>query len=182
MSADAVKGLKDYVNAIIAVKMSNDSMLSLDKHITPSPDDYLDECRCIEHLLIEFDKINTSHEFTGKLGHCYQYAYRTQSIGENLVYCEGYAVGKGVPIPLLHAWCVDNTHHTVIDPVWRKKRAGIAYLGLPFNMSFVNTVMLSSGVYGVIDSLFYTVRKIKKFKLEEVVHEDFHELVFAKRA
>lgn len=178
----ALSSLRKYVDSMAALRNRKEGIENscLDSKLLPDPSASLKETKGLEHLYIDFNKINRNHKLKGKIGYCYKYAYRSKLEHDNLVYCEGYAVPNGVHLPLPHAWCVDKNTHEVFDPVWKNKKAGVAYCGLPLNMQFVNAVMVESGIYGVLDSLWYVYRKLNNFLLKDVVHEDFHNLVFAK--
>ncbi|MDJ0718464.1 MAG: hypothetical protein QNJ54_30270 [Prochloraceae cyanobacterium] len=52
----------------------------------------------------------------------------------DLIYCEGYALIKEVPLPFKHAWLI-NSDKKVIDPTW--ETPGLEYIGIPFNNKWV---------------------------------------------
>lgn len=81
----------------------------------------------------------------GPLKNCYQNASEA-SLRHRLIYCEGYACG---PIPVLHAWCVDDRGR-VVDPTWRKR--GTEYFGIAFDRKYVLRALLTNGHYGLIDA------------------------------
>ena len=65
--------------------------------------------------------------------------------GSDLVYCEGYALQKGLTRPTHHAW-LSTRDGFVVDRTWTAKRLnlkkaaiplGVEYFGVPFNMIFV---------------------------------------------
>jgi len=55
---------------------------------------------------------------------------------DDLSYCEGYVVVKGVSIPMDHAWCV-TADGIVVDLTLRKPLFPLAYFGVVFNSLFV---------------------------------------------
>lgn len=67
---------------------------------------------------------------------------------DRLIYCEGYAIPAGIPIPIEHGFCV-NSFGEVIDPTW--KEPGIEYFGVPFKHQFVLQRMRETEVYGIFD-------------------------------
>ena len=54
-----------------------------------------------------------------------------------MTYVEGYAIGIGSSIGILHAWCVDQDGN-VFDPTWK---TGEAYFGIPFKAEYVKRVI-----------------------------------------
>ena len=83
---------------------------------------------------------------------CFSDAYRLVSRKpERYIYCEGYAT-SGI-IPVLHAWCFDTKTGVVVDRTWYDNR-GQEYFGVPFNIDYVNTVIVRTEVYGVLGNLY----------------------------
>jgi hypothetical protein len=133
--------------------------------------------RGMEHLYIPFDNINHTHKYKGKLGHCYQEAFRLAESDSIFIYCEGYASSEKLVIPLQHAWCVNRETKEVYDPVWNTKRVkGNAYCGIPFNLKFAIDVVLHNKQYGVIDSL-WMCKHLFNTPLSDIVHPDYHSLI-----
>lgn len=81
----------------------------------------------------------------GEMKMCFRNAYNLAAANSSYVYVEGYAVSM---IPTLHAWCIDENKN-VIDPTWTD---GTAYFGVPFSLKYVNSVILSRQIWGVIDN------------------------------
>lgn len=77
---------------------------------------------------------------------CFHNAYHLAEMYD-LTYVEGYT---WYIIPILHAWCIDQNGR-VIDPTLDDPE-DYAYCGIPLNMDFVRSTMMSTGVYGVIDN------------------------------
>lgn len=73
---------------------------------------------------------------------CYTNAYHLALNDPELIYVEGYAM---CVIPVLHAWVVKVGSHKVIDPTWESIGGGAAYLGIPFQLKYLNRVMARSG-------------------------------------
>lgn len=59
---------------------------------------------------------------------------------KGLIYVEGYAIpsGLGVPIPLFHAWLI-NDKGEVIEPTW--KQPGVEYWGVPLKIEWVKSII-----------------------------------------
>ena len=175
-----MNSLRQFVNQIAACRLSYIGDTESPERPVTNKKDLLIKTRGLEHLFLDFEKVNTSHNYPGKLGYCYMYAYRACCTDDNLIYCEGYAMSADLSIPIFHAWCVDKNTHEVIDPAWKDKICKTVYCGLPLNFQFVNQVMVQTGHYGIIEELWCTVKKLENVTMEQVVNENFHYLLFAK--
>lgn len=83
----------------------------------------------------------------GRVGNCFQNAYRLAAWHDDLTYVEGYAWHL---IPVHHAWVVDGDGR-VIETTWRLKPGEQPeYLGVPMPMRLVNAAISLSGYYGVL--------------------------------
>ena len=82
----------------------------------------------------------------GEPRQCFKNAFLL-ALENGFTYCEGYA-NSVVPLPLMHAWCVDK-NGIVIDPTWED---GKDYFGVEIPMEIANRIILKSGHYGVIDT------------------------------
>lgn len=82
---------------------------------------------------------------------CFRNAHLTALGHPELTYCEGFAT-TGL-IPVHHAWCADPEGR-VVDPTWREAGHDPVetweYLGVPFDLDFVDRVTTENGVYGVL--------------------------------
>lgn len=133
--------------------------------------------RGMEHLYIPFENINHTHKYKGKLGYCYQAAFRLAESDPIFIYCEGYACSEQLSIPLQHAWCVNRETKEVYDPVWNTKKVkGSAYCGLPFNLKFVIDVVLHNKQYGILDSL-WSCKHLFNTPLGAIVHPDYQPII-----
>ena len=83
---------------------------------------------------------------------CFMNAFKLAQTHPDLTYVEGFATPDFAPIPMQHAWCVDDDGN-VFDNTW--KTPGSAYVGIPMTDDFVNERVLKTGVYGVLDHNFY---------------------------
>ena len=66
---------------------------------------------------------------------------------ERYAYVEGFALGM-IPVP--HAWLIDMDGK-VVDPTWNKETCA-EYIGVPLDLRYVNRIILSREVYGVVDN------------------------------
>src|SRR5688572_1430432 len=69
----------------------------------------------------------------GNKKECFLNAF-VMAVTHNLTYVEGYAVLLGIPLAVLHAWCIDDVG-VVLDNSW--KPVGVGYLGVPFDTQFI---------------------------------------------
>jgi hypothetical protein len=75
---------------------------------------------------------------------CYNNALRLVLDNSNLVYVEGFAVGKD-GLPIHHAWVTDRSGRA-IDNTW--DTPGIAYAGVPFKAGVVSLIGLKNQSVG----------------------------------
>ena len=89
----------------------------------------------------------------GRFKECFSDAHRlAMRKPERYVYCEGFA-HSGI-LPVLHAWCLDlKRGGVVVDRTWYDNR-GQEYFGVPFNLDYVNTVLVRTEVYGILGNLY----------------------------
>lgn len=79
---------------------------------------------------------------------CFKNAFELMLTRQDLIYCEGFALST---IPILHAWCVDESGR-IYDNTWLQNRHNeVEYIGVPFDRKWVQNQVEKSGVYGVID-------------------------------
>jgi hypothetical protein len=62
---------------------------------------------------------------------------------------------EGLPIPLTHAWCIDEDNY-VVDPTWTFQNAKrpCDYFGFPFSKPFVYRTLLETKYYGILENLW----------------------------
>jgi hypothetical protein len=65
-----------------------------------------------------------------------------------LRYCEGYAIRKDFPVPIHHAWALDE-NNGVIDVTWRDA-ADCEYIGAPFDRETLTNELMQNKVYGIL--------------------------------
>ncbi len=82
----------------------------------------------------------------GIIKQCFANAGRLAMSDPDLIYCEGFALGRVIPVH--HAWCVDIDGN-VIEPTWRE--VGGDYYGIPFDSDFLNDTVARTGHWGLID-------------------------------
>ena len=89
----------------------------------------------------------------GRDKQCFRNAYRLMDrCGYR--YVEGFVMACGIPIH--HAWVIDEKDN-VIETTWAE--VGQAYYGIEFDEKFINTVVLETRTYGVLDFTSKTFRK-----------------------
>jgi hypothetical protein len=96
----------------------------------------------------------------GMRGKCFQTCYDWIVQDSGLVYCEGYAICKGLVLPVLHAWLVSERGE-VHDPTWTDKNT--AYFGVELEREFVLATVAETQSYGIIQS---------DFKLDFTLHRN----------
>ncbi len=121
---------------------------------------------CFEDFILrngkEF-KVSKEKIKLGKIRECFRNAFYLADNGGKYVYVEGYATTKGNPLPVLHAWCI-NQDSEVVDPTWED---GDEYFGTSFDLNYVRKVILKRKKFGVLDN--YEMR----FPLLLGEHTDF---------
>lgn len=75
---------------------------------------------------------------SGDRNQCYGNSLDLVVAHDELSYCEGYVVVKGIDIPMEHGWCVTE-EASVVDVTLRKPLIPLAYFGVEFNPLFVAT-------------------------------------------
>ena len=86
-----------------------------------------------------FTKKKEADEY-GKMKECYKNAFLLMLRKPSLYYCEGFALCEKLPLPVLHAWCVDKEGR-VYDPTWKD---GTEYYGVVFNRKFAEKRILKT--------------------------------------
>lgn len=83
-----------------------------------------------------------------ELGACYENSVLAllELGNEHLFYCEGWACSPKLPLPIQHAWLVDDQGHAY-DPTWE---TGGTYYGVPVKLSYVKRTILDTGYYGIL--------------------------------
>lgn len=173
---ELVVGLKqsDFVYEFVSLLATKlDTKTGVPVPPTGTPIDYLNltigDCGGIASLLYncgrKFTTINNT-EHVGKLGECFRQATNLYLSNKNeYSYCEGYAISEKLPIPLMHAWCVDKKGN-VVDPTWHENTATIptGYFGIVLNGDFVLETLGITRHYGILDHLFFPEVRKKQIK------------------
>jgi hypothetical protein len=74
----------------------------------------------------------------GDRNQCYGNSLDLVIAHDELSYCEGYVVVKGIGMPMEHGWCVTD-QGTLVDVTLRKPVTPLAYFGVVFNSLFAAT-------------------------------------------
>jgi hypothetical protein len=88
---------------------------------------------------------------------CFVNAFHLADAHPELTYVEGFASKRSEPIH--HAWCVTEDGR-VVDPTWQQHDGDPEpeqweYLGVPFELAFVDEITDRKGTYAVFDD--YTI-------------------------
>lgn len=113
---------------------------------------------------IEFNQIATARPGYGEPKQCFQNAYHLARLA-GLHYVEGFAASPVLPIPVEHAWCVDDMGH-VYDPTWID---GSDYFGMRVKLDVLEQVMQHTGCYGLFGNLHglkKSVEETRQFLLD----------------
>lgn len=85
----------------------------------------------------------------GRVRKCFKNALDAAASAGDLTYVEGYALPQSLPLPILHAWCIDDGG-ALVEPTWGEP--GAAYLGIPLALPFVFDTVSRRNRYGVLDA------------------------------
>lgn len=124
----------------------NDSMILFNRAASPSPN--------------------------GKMGMCFKNSLDFLDFN-NFVYVEGYSKTETLPIPIVHAWCVERESLNLVDPTWVVTE-GSEYLGLPFKEKFVREMLLMTETWGILDNLFMVADKIRKMPMRDILDQEIY--------
>lgn len=116
---NAIKPLKDHIDALAAGEQvfgPNRALLQFGSEFHPSLD-------------------ASSRLPRGDAKACYANATAYALTHSNLFYSEGYALDPALPIPIQHAWLVDEIGE-VIDPTWKDAEQNV-YFGIAFRPDFL---------------------------------------------
>jgi hypothetical protein len=168
--------VQEHVDKIISLRRA--CCQDAGKWVSLHPDLTLSDIKSIERLYVKFTKLNKDFKYPGRIKMCYKYAFQASMRDKNLIYCEGLAINKNIPLALEHAWCVHKDTGEVVDTVWKNKHQGIGYSGIPLAGDFINKVLARAGTYGVIPNLHLSFFSCK---LKDIVHHNFHSLLYEQR-
>lgn len=141
----AVSAIEDFLRQMVSARE-----IFADK--TPRPPDF--QYLCMEDFILREGYLmgnrspRSDRLRRGRPKECYHNAYLLALSNPRLIYCEGYAVSGNVPLPVAHAWCIDEKGN-VIDPTWKDGRS---YYGVPFKIAYVSEKNRSKKNYGIIDN------------------------------
>ncbi|MGM4913213.1 hypothetical protein [Rhizobium sp. 768_B6_N1_8] len=96
----------------------------------------------------------------GARGACFNNATINAIQREDVFYAEGYAIDGNLPIPIHHAWLV-NEAGEVIDPTWGDTIDHV-YFGIAFDRSFVlETLAANNNEPGILVNLNLMRRRLR---------------------
>ena len=125
-----MSAVRDY----LAWYVTNGPSLPADRYVYRSIEDFV-----LRHgRRYEPQSLPSAYEF-GYPKACYENSAKLASF-RHLAYVEGFALCKGCPMPLHHAWCIGSDDR-VIDTTWRE--AGEDYFGVVFPLNIVLPAMFS---------------------------------------
>lgn len=111
----------------------------------------------IQRLILEngqsFLKRIKPSPFKGQPKSCYQTCFQALWNYPELSYCEGFAISNEVPIPIAHAWLIDDNSQ-VIDPTRNEDFTDCTYFGVVFTEKFVREVALKTKYYGILENYY----------------------------
>ena len=93
----------------------------------------------------------------GQRQRCYENAFGLLADHPAFTYCEGFVLTADIPIPVEHAWCIDEVGR-IVDNTLRD--TGIAYFGIPFDSKWA-THKVTCGAESLLDELL-ALKKIPK--------------------
>ena len=98
----------------------------------------------------------------GIMGYCYSNAQALALRDDSLRYAEGWAQHLPSPLPILHAWCVDEKG-SVVDPTWCT----------PSRQPISAPRWGRRGYFGVIIDTSYMLARMIKTKLHASILDDY---------
>ncbi len=112
--------------------------------------------KSVQRLILEtgnlFIKKLEPSPFRGKPKQCFQNCFEALLRHSGFIYCEGYTIDDKLPIPILHAWLVNDASE-VVDPTWNDKDStGLTYFGVALNDEFVIDFSIRTKHYGILES------------------------------
>ena len=80
---------------------------------------------------------------------CFRNAAHLVIDRDDLIYVEGFYARHSFPIPMLHAWAIDEAGN-IIDPT-ADDPCQYHYLGVQFDRTVLRRQLLKNGTYGLLD-------------------------------
>jgi len=110
-----------------------------------------------------------------QVGDCFANATRlTQN--RKYKYCEGYCAVSNIPVPVLHAWVIDNQHRVVDNTLRLSDNVVVVYYGVVFSGLYFATTISQRKYFGLIDNMEM------KYPLITGEHSDFKDKEFYKES
>jgi hypothetical protein len=131
---------------------------ALGKSTGPVPKGFL----TVEQLLLKYGKGWTPAALPpgvarGLRHQCFENACYLAHERPALTYVEGYGFKSRIPVPILHAWCVDRAGR-VVDITWNEPDKS-CYFGIPFKTSFLRFFLIQEKHYGILDSPYAPIQQ-----------------------
>jgi hypothetical protein len=131
-----------------------------------------DEALLLDYGIV-FDKSVKPSPIKGEPKLCYKNCADAILSRSDLYYCEGYGIDEDLPIPVYHAWLV-NDDGEVIDPTWLTKNKAI-YLGVVFNKKYVLKMLTEIREYSIIENDYKVKFRLKNNGFtSEMLNSKFH--------
>ena len=120
---------------------------------------------------VPFKEMSSDKVRMGQQGNCFMNAARL-SQNRKYTYCEGYCAVSDVPIPILHAWVIDEQHKVVENTLRISNNAIAVYYGVVFSGLYLATTISQRRYFGLIDNMEM------KYPLITGEHTDFKDEKF----
>jgi hypothetical protein len=140
---ERIKAARDYIGA---VAMMHSNFAKLNREGVEAPPSYMalfdkHGVACGQKIATDLPDLEKQACFLNSFN-----AVASRLHGPDFVYCEGYAIGRDLCIPIHHAWLVNVKTGDVIDrtPNW-SGYVDTAYFGIPFRTDFLLSKAKESG-------------------------------------
>ena len=152
---DLIYALTGYVKSLDDAR----KIFSKKQGVGPTPSGFYS----VEGLVLKYGcamAVSTEWLRRGPMKMCFMNA-QIRAIANNLRYCEGYALREPVPLPVIHAWCLDRSGN-VVDPTWQDTKRQIRK-GAPTRRAY----------YGIIIDTDYMLKRMEETNEHRSMIDDF---------
>jgi hypothetical protein len=84
---------------------------------------------------------------------CFMNCFELAGMMDDLTYCEGFVLLASLPIPIHHAWCVDEEGR-VVEPTITEALEELTFFGVRLPFGAVNEVVEDTETYSVLFKRF----------------------------